>query len=89
MEPVIFIIDRLAKVYTLLIFVRVILAWFRVSLNSPIPRFVIQTTQPIFDFVRKIFPRTALGMIDFAPIIAFILVDLIRYFLLIIIITYF
>ncbi|MDD4351535.1 MAG: YggT family protein [Candidatus Gracilibacteria bacterium] len=89
MNAAIIVIERLAQVYIVLIFARVIMSWFRSGASSFLGRIIMQTTQPIFDLIRKMFPRTTWGMIDFSPIIAFLLVDFIRYILILIISSYF
>lgn len=83
MQAAIVIVDRLAELYILLFFVRVLYSWFRPQGSSGIfYNFIYQTTQPIFSLVAKIFPKASIGMFDFSPLLALIAVDLIRYVIL-------
>jgi len=80
MQAAIVILDRLAELYILLIFVRVIYSWVRPQGGSGFAyNFIYQTTQPIFALVHKIFPKTTVGMLDLSPLLALLAVDLIRY----------
>ena len=63
-------INVIFEILRLLIIARVLLSWFRTSQIGPIQRFIIETTDPILSYARRISPR--LGMIDLSPIIAII-----------------
>ena len=71
-------IRLLCEVFTIIIFIRVILSWF-----SPRPNtltFVLdKVTEPILAPLRRIIPRT--GMFDFTPLVAIILLQLISHLL--------
>ena len=69
----------LCEVFTILIIVRAILSWFS---RSPTNRLVIilyQITEPLLVPLRRIIPRA--GMVDFTPLVAIILLQLIVYLL--------
>ncbi|MBG97793.1 hypothetical protein CL659_01555 [bacterium] len=61
--------------YKLVLFARILLSWFSVDWRSQYFFWIADVTEPILRFVRPIFPR--MGGIDFSPIIAFYLLDLI------------
>jgi YggT family protein len=58
--------------YTLAIFVRIILAWFGTSYANPLMRFLIRLTEPLLAPLRRMLPTV--GMFDVSPIVAFLIV---------------
>jgi YggT family protein len=58
--------------YSLLIFVRIILSWGMMSYGNRFMRFLINVTEPLLAPLRRIIPP--LGMFDISPIIAFIII---------------
>jgi len=72
-------IGLLATILWIALLARVILSWFNIDQSSPfypIVSIAHQLTEPILAPIRKVLPRT--GMFDFSPIVAFILISLIR-----------
>ena len=73
-------INIIFRVYTFLIFARIIFSWIRVDPYhptwGPILRFVYQATQPIMEPVRRLMP--SMGGLDFSPIIVLLGLDLLR-----------
>lgn len=69
-------IDILFKLLELAILARVLLSWFRVNPYHPAVNFLYQITEPILRPLRNAIPP--LGMIDISPIVALILMDIIR-----------
>lgn len=70
------IIDLLYWIFWILILVRVVLSFVRISPYHPLVQIVYQLTEPILQPIRNIMPRT--GMIDFSPLIALLLLGLLR-----------
>jgi len=70
------IIDLLYWVFWILILVRVVLSFIQISPYHPLVQMVYQLTEPILQPIRNIMPRT--GMIDFSPLIALLLLGLLR-----------
>jgi len=69
-------LDLLLTVFIWAVFIRVIFSWiFPNSENFGI-QFLKEITDPILLPIKKIMPKT--GMIDFSPLIAVLLLDLIR-----------
>lgn len=60
---------------------RVILSWFNTKPNNLL-RFIFDITDPVLRFSRKILPP--IGFIDFSPLIAFLIIDLLRSFIIMI-----
>ena len=72
-------IGLLAMILWIALLARVILSWFNVDQSSPfypIVNIAHQLTEPILAPIRQVLPKT--GMFDFSPIVAFILISLIR-----------
>ena len=72
-------ISLLATILWIALLARVILSWFNVDQSSPfypIVNIAHQLTEPILAPIRQVLPKTR--MFDFSPIVAFILISLIR-----------
>jgi YggT family protein len=69
-------VDILFTLLELAILARVLLSWFRLDPYHPVVNFVYQITEPILRPLRNIIPP--LGMIDISPIVALILLGIIR-----------
>ena len=72
-------LSLLCEVLTLLILVRVILSWFSPQPTNMLFNILYQITEPILAPLRRIIPRV--GMFDFTPMVAIILLQLISYLL--------
>lgn len=70
------IINLLYWVFWILILIRVILSFVQINPYHPAVQMVYQLTEPILEPIRNIMPRT--GMIDFSPLIALLLLGLLR-----------
>jgi YggT family protein len=69
-------INILFTLLELAILARVLLSWFRVNPYHPVVAFLDQITEPILRPLRNVIPP--LGMIDISPIVALILMDIVR-----------
>jgi len=58
--------------YTLSIFVRIVMSWFGTSYENPLMRFLIRFTEPLLGPLRRMLPTV--GMFDVSPIVAFLIV---------------
>ena len=59
----------------LLLLGRVIMSWVSPRFDSPLGRFLYETTEPILAPIRRVLP--SMGMIDFSPIVAFLLLGIV------------
>tara|TARA_B100000029_G_scaffold373553_1_gene367799 strand:+ start:3744 stop:3983 length:240 start_codon:yes stop_codon:yes gene_type:complete len=64
--------------FKIILFLRIILSWFNVDWRSQYFFWIADVTEPVLSLVRPIFPT--FNGIDFSPIIAFYLLDLIKMF---------
>jgi len=69
----------LGEVLTIVIIIRAILSWFSPSPTNRLVIILTYITEPILAPLRRIIPRA--GMIDFTPLVAIILLQLIIYLL--------
>lgn len=75
-------VSLLVQAYEFLIFIRVLLSWLNVSrasprIDHPAVRFLNQVTDPVLEPLRRLVPPIA-GTIDLSPIIALILLEIVR-----------
>lgn len=68
-------------IYNYLILARVLLSWFPHNPRQPVIRFINEITEPVLAPFRRLMPRTAVP-IDFSPILAFLVLDLVKSFVL-------
>lgn len=66
-----YVLYALIGLYELMIFARIIGAWFVVSYGDRRMRFLIRTTEPLLAPLRRMIPLV--GMFDVSPIIAFVM----------------
>lgn len=73
------IISYLLRLAKLLIIVRAIISWIPMNTYNPFCLFIINVTEVILAPIRKVCSRfTSLGMFDFTPIVAYILLEIVQ-----------
>ncbi len=70
------VINVAFMVYTWLIIGRIVLSWISHSPDHPLIRFVYELTDPYLALFRRIIPP--IGMLDLSPIIAIIVLQILR-----------
>lgn len=84
MRTLIFVVDKVFTVMYWLIIIRVILSWVGSNSYDPtwrkILKFIYETTEPILGPIRRLIPTTSIGF-DFSPLIAIIVLNILRNFL--------
>ena len=70
------LIDTLVNLFSLVILIRVILSWVRLDPYHPVSVFIHQVTEPVLAPIRRFLPST--GMIDFSPLIALVLIQVVQ-----------
>ncbi len=73
------IIKVLCNVLTILILLRVVVSWYLPRPTNVLVAILYRVTEPMLAPLRRIIPRV--GMFDFTPLVAIILIQLIRYLL--------
>ena len=66
------------NVYTMIIFVRALISWFRPDQSSEWYRWLIRLTEPVLEPIRRILPRS--GM-DFSPLILLLALNFLKNFI--------
>jgi YggT family protein len=68
------------RVLVWFIIARIIFSWILPQANGPVVRFIIDVTDPVLRPIRNALPKGsgAMAMIDWSPLIAVILIDLLR-----------
>ncbi len=73
-------INVVAQALTLAIFIRVIMSWIPLRLPFRLREFVFNVTEPILAPIRRALPVA--GGMDFSPILAFVLIQVVQAILL-------
>ena len=68
--------------YTWVIIIRAVVSWSRPDPRQPLVRILVQVTEPILKPLRTVVPPAKLGGIDLSPILAIIVIQIVRYLLL-------
>ena len=68
-------LSLLVKLYSVVLFVRVIFSWIQMDPFNPAAKFVYTLTEPLLGPIRRNLPVVISGM-DFSPIIAVLLVQI-------------
>jgi len=74
-------LNIILTIVEVLIFVRVIVSWLPISRDNPLIVVLYQLTEPILGPIRNIIQKSAIGanlMFDFSPIVAWLLIRVIR-----------
>ncbi|HHY92846.1 MAG TPA: YggT family protein [Firmicutes bacterium] len=70
------VVARLFDLYNLLILIRLLLSWVNPDPYAGWVRFIYQVTEPFLEPFRRLLPP--LGMIDFSPLLALLVLSFIR-----------
>ncbi len=67
----------LINVYQIILFLRVMLSWFRIDpYSNAFARLLYALTEPVLEPIRAILPPA--GMIDFSPLVAFLILAVLQ-----------
>ncbi|HKC76415.1 MAG TPA: YggT family protein [Chloroflexota bacterium] len=73
-------ISIFASVLTWAIIIRALLSWFSIGGVQPVFRLLVEITEPVLAPIRRVLPTA--GMLDFSPLVALLLIQVIRSILL-------
>jgi YggT family protein len=71
-----YILFGLISIYILLVVIRIVFSWGRVSYTNRIMRFLVKVTEPLLAPMRRMIPP--IGPFDISPIAAIILILLLK-----------
>lgn len=74
----IFVLRLAFDLYSMALFVRILFEWVRIPYSSTVMRFLWNITEPILAPIRRVLPT--FGGLDFSPIIAYFLLNLLENF---------
>jgi YggT family protein len=80
MALVVTLIEIVFSVAYLAILARVLMSWVNPNPYHPVMQMLYQVTEPILEPIRRVLPQT--GMIDFSPLVAIIVLQLVQQLLL-------
>lgn len=82
-ELLIWSVDKFFSIVYLLMFIRIALSWVRINSYNKYVVLIYQLTDPILEPFKRLISRFGIdtGMIDFSPIIAFFVLQLIENFI--------
>jgi YggT family protein len=66
-------------IYALVIIVAALISWVSPDPHNPIVRLLYRLTEPVFRPLRRLVPPGKLGGLDLSPLIALLLLQLVRY----------
>ena len=66
-----FILFGLISIYILLIIIRIVFSWGRISYTNRVMRFLVNTTEPLLGPLRRMIPP--LGWMDISPLVAILI----------------
>lgn len=72
----------LLNLYSWLIIARALSSWLTNDLKNPIVRFLHQATEPVLRPLRQILSPGGVGGIDISPILAIVLIQIVKYVIL-------
>ena len=73
------ILIKIIDLYSLIVFVAVILSWFQLPYDNPGVRFVNSLTEPLLQPIRRVLPT--MGRMDFSPIVLLVGLQMLKGFL--------
>ena len=69
-------IEIIFSIFSFAILARVLVAWVRVDPHHPAVQFLLEITEPVLRPIREMMPT--MGMFDFSPIIALLLLNVLE-----------
>ena len=73
------LVDWAFNFYFIIFTIRILFSWVNPDPYNPVVQFISKITDPVMNFMRKVLPFSmTIGMIDFSPMVAMLLLDLIR-----------
>jgi len=82
MAGVINLLVLLLYLYTWVIILRAVVSWTRPDSGNPLIQTLFKITEPILKPLRAVVPPAKLAGIDLSPILAIVLIQIVRYLLL-------
>ena len=81
LQAVATILDQVLWLYSLVIFIAVLVSWVHADPFNPIVQVLRAVTEPVFAWVRRRIPFAVVGLLDLSPMIALLLIWFARLFI--------
>ena len=75
MDFLLFLVNIICEIFTLIILFRVVMSWISVGQTNPLTSFLFLVTEPMLAPLRRILPKY--GNLDFSPAAAVIILRLV------------
>ena len=75
------VLVTLLNLYQVVILVRALISWVSPDPRNPIVQFLMVITEPVLKPLRKLVPPQKFGGIDLSPLLAILILELVKYFL--------
>ena len=72
------ILSQLLWLYSAIIIVRALISWVSPDPRNPIVQFLTKATEPVLAPLRRLVPPRVFGGLDLSPILAIVLIALLR-----------
>ena len=69
----------LLTLYTWVIIIRAVISWVSPDPRNPVVQILVRLTEPVLKPLRALLPPRLLGGLDISPILAILLIQLVRY----------
>lgn len=76
MNAIVQVLLLIINVFEIILLLRVLISWFRIDPYNPLIRLLYDITEPVLAPIRAVLPST--GMMDFSPLVAFLLLFALR-----------
>ena len=70
------VVRTIFELYSFILLARILISWFQVNPYNSIVQLLYQLTEPVLAPIRRLLPPA--GMLDFSPIVAFILIRVVE-----------
>ena len=75
---IVYVLDQLLSLYSMILFVAILITWVNPDPRNPIVRFLHSVTEPVLYQIRRRLPFVVAGGIDFSPLVVFLGIQVIR-----------
>lgn len=75
---IVYILDQLLSIYSMILFVAILITWVNPDPRNPIVRFLYSVTEPVLYQIRRRLPFVVVGNFDLSPLVVFLGIQVIR-----------
>lgn len=75
---IVYILDQLLSIYSMILFVAILITWVNPDPGNPIVRFLHGVTEPVLYQIRRRLPFVVVGNFDLSPLVVFLGIQVIR-----------